>query len=125
MTNEWTVQLNCSTYQAQAETRIHPLERIKWALIQSSNWAYYQGKNKPCHRWLSPVHIVGDMTTITDARDQIFQRIPRSLIVLVQVDRQQIFGDLWANDRSVVNLTPSALFLSIKAQLELGVHNCH
>ena len=50
----------------------------------------------PAHdrRRPSPVHVVGDVSSIADSGDQILERVPRRLLVFVQVNRQQVFGNL-------------------------------
>ena len=36
------------------------------------------------------VHVVSDVTAVVDAGDQVAQSLPRSVVVLVQVDTQQV-----------------------------------
>ena len=38
----------------------------------------------------TPVHVVSDVTAVVDAGDQVAQRLPRRVVVLVQVDAQQV-----------------------------------
>ena len=51
-----------------------------------------------------PVHVVSDVASIANAGDQIFERVPRRFIILVQVNRQQVLRNLIQNLNDV-NLT--------------------